>query len=87
MGLLPPTWGGLRAPLLSLFHQNFEHAGASSTISLPGGEVPAAKALYIGQLIALTELFLYTTATVNGSVHQQISRYPTQIDGVDSAEV
>lgn len=88
VGLLPPTWGGLRAPLLSLFHQNFEHAGASSTILLlGGGEVPAAEALYFGQLIALTELFLYTTAIVNGSVHQQISRYPTQIDGVDSAEV
>ena len=88
VGLLPPTWGGLRAPLLSLFHQNFEHAGDSSTISLPGGvEFPAAEALYTGQVIALTELFLYTTAMVNGSVHQQISRYPTQIDGVDSAEV
>ena len=87
VGLLPPTWGGLRAPLLSLFHQNFEHADASSTISLPGGEVLVAKALYISQLIALTELFQHTTAMVNGSVHQQISRYPTQIDGVDSAEV
>lgn len=87
VGLLPPTWGGLRAPLLSLFHQNFEHADASSTISLLGGEVLVAKALYIGQLIALTELFRHTTAMVNGSVHQQISRYPTQIDGVDSAEV
>ena len=88
VGLLPPTWGGLRAPLLSLFHQNFEHAGDSSTISLPGGvELPAAEALYFGQVIALTELFLYTTAIVHGSVHQQISRYPTQIDGVDSAEV
>ena len=87
-GLLPATWGGLRAPLLSLFHQNFEHAGASFTISLPGGvEFPAAEALYFGQLIALTELFLYTTVIVNGFVHQQISRYPTQIDGVDSAEV
>lgn len=86
-GFLPAGQGVLRSPLLALFHQKFER-NAPQTVSLPGnGEVQLAEALRFGQLIALTELFLHTTAIVNGFVHQQTSRYPTQIDGVDSAEV
>ena len=88
VGFMSAEWGALRAPLLALFHQKFELTGGPRTVPLPGsGDVPVAEALYHGRLIALTELFLHTTAIVNGYVHQQISRYPTQIDGVDSSEV
>lgn len=87
IGFLSATWSKLRTPLLALFHQKFEQVGASPTISLHGSKVPVAEALYIGQLVALTDLFLHTTTIVDGFVHQQISRYPTQIDGVDSAEL
>lgn len=88
VGFMSAPWGALRAPLLVLFHQNFEPAGGTPMVSLLGSkEIPAAEALYMGRLNALMEMFLHTTAIVNGYVHQQISRYPTQIDGVDSSEV
>ena len=88
VGFMSADRGALRAPLLALFHQKFELTGGTRTVPLPGsGDVPVAEALYHGRLIALTELFLHTTAIVNGYVHQQMSRYPTQVDGVDSGEV
>lgn len=88
MDFLPAESAERRAFLLALFHQKFGHAGNPSTVSLSGGKkVPVGKALYAGQGVALAELFMHTTAIVNGYVHQQISRYPTQIDGVDSSEV
>ena len=78
----------LRAPLLALFYRKFPRPDSRPTVTLLGGrEMPAGKALYVGRLVALVELFLYTTIIVSSSAHQQISRYPTQIDGFDSAEV
>lgn len=88
VGFMSAEWGAIRAPLLALFHQKFALTGGTPMVSLLGSrEIPAAEALYMGRLTALMEMLLHTTAIVNGSVHQQISRYPTQIDGVDSGEV
>lgn len=44
-------------------------------------------ALYLGQLLAVVELFALLGVITASSAHQQISRYPTQIDGNDSREV
>lgn len=86
-GFMQARQGELRDTLLKMFHQKFERADGSRTIPLPGVEGTVVEALYHGRLTAQMELFLHTTAIVNGYVHQQISRYLTQIDGVDSSEV
>ena len=46
-----------------------------------------AKALDTGRILALAELSLFVGVIVHSSAHQQISRYPTQIDGVDAREI
>ena len=54
---------------------------------LPGNKkMPYSGDLEMRQIFALAELIVFINVIVHSSVHQQISRYPTQIDGVDSRE-
>ena len=46
-----------------------------------------SSALYLGRLLAVVELFILLGVIASSSAHQQISRYPTQIDGADSGSV
>lgn len=76
------------ATLPGVFHGEFKRSGSRPMASLLGGrEIPAAKAPHVGRLFAPAELFLCTTAIVNGFIRQQISRHHAQIDGVASTEV
>ena len=44
-------------------------------------------ALDMERILALAELIVFINVIVHSSAHQQISRYPTQIGGVDSREI
>ena len=45
------------------------------------------KALDARRTLALAELAFFAGVIVHSSAHQQISRYPTLIDGVDAREI
>ena len=61
---------------------------SSDLLPLPGGlKLPYERVLEIGQVFALVDLIILAGIISTSSAHQQISRYPTQIDGVDSQEV
>lgn len=50
-------------------------------------KMSSAVALDAEQALALAELTLFIGMIVRSSAHQQISRYPTRIDGVDAQEI
>lgn len=67
-----------------------EQGGIKDDQFLPlngGKKILRNGALYLGQLLAVVELFALLDVIAASSAHQQISRYPTQIGGVDSREL
>lgn len=58
---------------------------SSQYLSLPRGKrIAYSDALDLKQIFALVELFIHLDVIANSFSHQQVSRYPTHIDGVDS---
>ena len=57
-------------------------------LPMPGNrEMPYAEALVVGRTLALVELIIHIGVISRSFPHQQIARYPTLIDGVDSREL
>ena len=76
------------AAVLGLFREKSRRRKGSQIISLPGGtKMYYKKAIDLGQLLAVAELFNHLGLIAPSFAHQQISRYPTQIDGIDSREI
>lgn len=76
------------AAVLGAFKQKAVRQKNPPPVSLPGNrQMPRSVVLDIGRTIAVAELFTHMDTIVDSFVHQQISRYPTRIDGVDSRKI
>ena len=54
-------------------------------LPMPGNRgIPYGEALVAGRIFALVELIIHMDVIARSFPHQQIARYPTLIDGVDS---
>lgn len=86
--LTPAEQDEFFAAILGVFKEKTGGSKGSQTLLLPRKKRMAySSALYMGRLFALVELIVHMRAVVRSFVHQQVSRYPTQIDGVDSREI
>lgn len=84
----PDVQSNFFATVLGLFREKSGRRKSSEIILLPGGKkMQYKKAIELGQLIALAELFNHLGVIAPSFAHQQISRYPTQIDGIDSQKI
>ena len=84
----PSEQADLFAEVSRIIREESWRQGSSRPLSLPGGlNLPYSGVLEIGQVFALTDLIILAGIISISHAHQQISRYPTQIDGVDSQKV
>ncbi len=86
--LTPTEQDAFFAAILGTFREKTGDRRGSQTLPLPRNKrMPYSSALDMGRLFALVELIEHKRVIVSAFVHQQISRYPTPVDGVDSREV
>ena len=76
------------AAVLGEFREKSGRRRGSGPILLPGGgTMPRDRAREMGQAFGACELLLHMDVIMHSFAHQQISRYPTQIDGADSRDL
>ena len=86
--LTPAEQDEFFAAVLGTFKEKTGGRRGSQILLLPRNKrMYYSSALDIGRLFALVELIVHMRVAVRSFVHQQISRYPTPIDGVDSRTV
>ena len=86
--LAPDEPGRFFEAVLEAYKKDVGRSKDPRPLSLPGNiKMTRSGAMDVGQIFALGEIIIYIGVIVHSAAHQQISRYPTPIDGVDSRKI